>query len=199
MTKALQFVLVSLVLVAVSGLGSAAERIGHSKATFSGGVEEQFSGSAMHLNQELTGESRLLLTLYRYQSDADFTAISLLFSGDTAEPGTYQIREDANETDVITVVLKVSEGTTYLGTPAPGQAVIENGRIDPEANTTAGELIIQPANENTLSGTLTFKGELLELGETENRATFVLEATFESAAGEAEDLPGMLGQPGMRQ
>ena len=78
--------LMACVTLAVASLAaSASETIGHAEVSFSGGVEEQFSGSAMYLTQELPTGDRLVLTLYRYESDDDLTAISMVFPADTAK------------------------------------------------------------------------------------------------------------------
>jgi len=185
--------LIACVTLAVASLAaSASETIGHAEVSFSGGVEEQFSGSAMYLTQELPTGDRLVLTLYRYESDDDLTAISMVFPADTAKAGSYEVREDVRESDITTAMMRMSDGSMYIGGPVSGEAVFVDGRLDLQANAVAGELVIETVSGNQMTGTLMFKGEMIKLGDTENQVKFDLEATFEAVAGKAEDCLGCL-------
>lgn len=194
-----RLVLVLLMVMTAAGLTSATESIGHSEVRFSGGIEEQFTGSALHFVQELGSQGRLVLTLYRYESDADFTAISLMFRDTAPERRVYAINEDVTKSEVITAVLMKRQGKTLMGTPATAELQVENGQfgLDPPAN--AGELMLDSNDGKTLKGTLSFKGEMVIGGDTDKIVPFRAEATFESAANMPGNLPGVLGQPALAQ
>jgi hypothetical protein len=186
-------VILTIILSGAVVAALAAENMGQSELTLSDGVEGQFPGEALHMIQELETGNRWILALYHYESDADLTALSLVFSGDNPGPGTYEISEGVDETDFHAAIMQMEHGITSIGGPASGEFLTDDGGIDVNADDTAGELVIDSVDGDTVAGSVRFRGEMVKMTDRENVIEFTLEATFTAVAGEAGDLPGMLG------
>lgn len=188
---------VLIVWLAAAAWASLALGGASAELTLSGGVEGQFSGQALHMAQSMGDEQHLLLALYDYRSDDDFTAVTVIFPGPVADVGIHEIRDEGFEGPVI-ALMQVRDGETFFGSPAPAEFTISGGDDAGSADAT-GELVIETAVAGALTGTLRFSGDYFNSSDPGSMVRFTLEARFNSVAGTASDLPGMLGVPAMEE
>lgn len=158
---------------------AAAESLGNCEVSISGEAAQEFSGQALHMEQALPSGDRRMVALYRYINDGDFTAVMLLFNDNHPQAGSASIGENSIDRGVVVTVMYVSGGSTLIGSPLPD---------DP------GTLRIEKATGHTISGQISFNGEMANLGDQREIHPFSLTASFSAAAGRPEDLPGVLGQ-----
>lgn len=191
--KSIGIALVWAALVFASA-SMASEKLGNAEVTLAGAIEEEFSGEAVHMAQELGAAEVYLLSMYRYESESDFTAVSFIFSEGKPEEGAYELREDEGVVEV--GFMRVGDGATYVGSLSPGNPLESDGGIIPKFDSKVGELLIESVSGRMISGRVKFAGEMIDMSDQETALEFTLEAVFEAVAAEPSDLPTVLAAPG---
>jgi hypothetical protein len=159
---------------AESGIPGSAGR-GKAEFTFSGGINETFTGEAMHMIQETSAGGVFQLAIYSYQDENNFTAISISNMKGKADLGDFALTDDSE----------------YLvGFMQNVAGVMSVGGLN------SGQLSLAAGGNSGLSGTLSFEGDLVTGSNYEDSRSVTVAATFEAAAGTTEDLPKGLGARG---
>lgn len=146
-------------------------RQGSAQIIVSEGNETVLDGDAMFMMQPNAGDGGLLLSLYNYQSDNDFIAISIASVKGEAKPGTYDIRD---ESDFKVAVIRNVAGVQSVGGP------------------NAGQLGVFTSDSSRMTGSFLFYVEMVTGTDYENTSEYAVHGTFEAFKGEHADLPAGL-------
>ena len=179
-----------------------ADELGSSNVTFSGAYEEQFEGSATHMEGDSPFGHYFLLSLFRYNTDTDFTMISLMLKGANPGPGTYDLVNrdpfDTGDSEPgFEVTALVQEGELMsIAELSSGPALAPDGSLNVGKPYKAGELVIEAASDGELTGKVHFEGNMAYRGNFESTIDFTFDATFRAVEAAPEDMPGMFGAAG---
>ena len=92
-------VLVMAVLAGLPVAMASEKNRGKAELSFNGGIEEHFSGEATYMVQELESGKMFILVLYAYESEINYTAISLVLYGGVPETGTFDLGNEPGDAD----------------------------------------------------------------------------------------------------
>lgn len=145
---------------------------GQAEFSFAGGIEATYSGDAMHMIQETSAGDAFILTVYNYQDELNFTAISIANMTGKAQLGEFALTD---ESDFKVAFLQNVSGVMSFGGPDSGRLVLGSG------------------DGSTLTGTLNFSGDMMTGTDYENTKPVTVEATFVAREGTMDDLPKGLG------
>lgn len=135
------------------------------------GDETSLDGDAMYMMQSNADIELLLLSVYHYQNENDFTAISIANMKGEAKPGTYDINGDS---DFKVAMIRKVAGVQSIGGPQSGQ------------------LVIFTSDSSRITGSFMFTMEMATDMDHENIIYFGVHGTFEAFKGEHTDLPAGL-------